>query len=808
MPDPIQTFLQGMKDATAGKLVEAERAFKWLSENHPNPVSKVLLATLLPAIYESRDHLKQWRSKIASSIDGLVQSGLKIDCTVNLAVPEFMSAYAGLDDRRLHEQLAKLYTAPQPALPERFRDGRIHIGFVSGHLREHTIGRLNRGMIRKLPRDRFHVTVFSVNPPKDELATAIQKSADDYAVVGGAADAARQVILRKRPDILFFCDVGMEPMSYTLALSRLAPLQVVTWGHPVTTGLETLDWFLSSRLLDLPESSAFYTEQLARPERITVYYDRVEAPSNLKSRAELGLPADKTVYGCPQTLIKLHPDFDHVLAEILRGDRNGVVALLRGSHENWEKLLLERFARTMPDVADRIIWTKRQDRRGFLSLMHDVMLDPLHFGGGNTTYESIGVHTPVVTMPSQFLKGRISHALYQQIGMGELCAESEQAYVQLALRLGTDRDYRDEVRTRLRDVGADVFEDDRAVMETANWLEEKLKERGVEWSEMTGLPFERKPDVVKWSDGDVGVSIGRAVICTSADASYAGLVLSLVESLRLCNADDRFSVVVLDFGIPAAAAEELRKRGARLVKPAEDLIAATRPVLRAFKCKSMLPRVIPGFDTYVWLDADTIVMDGGQLLRFAATGAGSRAAVVLEQFGDKGVIVPGMLPNGSFGTRMYNNGSVRAGLRIAYEDNFGMRFRTLADDWLVSSAAFAMSAKSDGWEAIQSWFDRAESGRSSPLAFQQALTIAILSGRLPACSLPETFGWTCTTRVPAHDPTTRKFVHRATMSPISILHLGELRRLKFFDFPTLQGTDISLPLDASRIVENIAFSRA
>jgi hypothetical protein len=46
MPDPVQTLLQGLKDATAGKLQDAERAFKWLVANHPNPVSKVLLATL------------------------------------------------------------------------------------------------------------------------------------------------------------------------------------------------------------------------------------------------------------------------------------------------------------------------------------------------------------------------------------------------------------------------------------------------------------------------------------------------------------------------------------------------------------------------------------------------------------------------------------------------------------------------------------------------------------------------------------------------------------------------------------------
>jgi hypothetical protein len=325
---------------------------------------------------------------------------------------------------------------------------------------------------------------------------------------------------------------------------------------------------------------------------------------------------------------------------------------------------------------------------------------------------------------------------------------------------------------------------------------------------VTGLPFERKPDVVKWDESDKGPTIGRAVICTCADASYARLAIGLVESLRLCNADDRFSIVVIDLDVPSAAADELRKRGARLVKPAPEMLASTRAFLRSFKCKTMLPSVVPGFDTYVWLDADTIVQDGKLLTRLASAGSGPRAALSLESFGDQGVRVPGILPNGSFGTRMYNQSSVRAGLRTAYDDNFGARFRVLADDWLVASAAFAMSANFNGWKAIQSWFDKAESGRSSPLAFQQAMTIALLSGKLAVCEMPEHFVWTCTTRLPEYEPKTRQFVHPQTNVPVAILHLGELRRLRSYDFPTTDGSEFSLPLEFSKFAEHIGFTRA
>lgn len=52
-------------------------------------------------------------------------------------------------------------------------------------------------------------------------------------------------------DVLVYLDIGMEPMSYFLGLARLARAQCVLPGHPVTTGISTIDYFLSSEVLSL-----------------------------------------------------------------------------------------------------------------------------------------------------------------------------------------------------------------------------------------------------------------------------------------------------------------------------------------------------------------------------------------------------------------------------------------------------------------------------------------------------------------------------------------------------------------------------
>src|SRR4029077_4382157 len=127
-------------------------------------------------------------------------------------------------------------------------------------------------------------------------------------------------------------------------------------------------------------------------------------------RADYALPETGTLYLCPQTPFKLHPAFDEMLAGILRRDPNGTVGLLQGKHRNWERLLGQRFASTMPEVMDRILFIPPQSHADFMSLnsLADVLLDPVHIGGGNTSYEGLALGVPIVTMPSPFLRGRIT----------------------------------------------------------------------------------------------------------------------------------------------------------------------------------------------------------------------------------------------------------------------------------------------------------------------------------------------------------------------------------------------------------------
>src|SRR5947199_133897 len=88
--------------------------------------------------------------------------------------------------------------------------------------------------------------------PRSGRTTRIPRAADSVVTVPQDLAAAREAIARLELDVLFYQDVGLEPLSYFLAFSRLAPVQLTSFGHPDTTGIPNLDYFLSSSSYELP----------------------------------------------------------------------------------------------------------------------------------------------------------------------------------------------------------------------------------------------------------------------------------------------------------------------------------------------------------------------------------------------------------------------------------------------------------------------------------------------------------------------------------------------------------------------------
>jgi len=465
-----------------GRLDDARCLLDALIGDNDNSPLKIVRASLLPAIYDSTEQQRKLRERLASSLDDLYSEGYRLDPAQAPVHPLFYLPYHGVHDRGLFEQRSRIfessYRPPRNMSCGRHADGRIHVGFVSQNFKDHTIGVLMYGLISRLCRERFHVSVLSSFPNNDTFGARIRADADDTLLLTDDVPTAMQTIEQAQFDVLFYSDLGMDAFTYALAHSRLAPVQCTTWGHPVTTGLNTVDYFLSSELLELAEADDHYTERLMRLSTLPTYYVRPILPERMKSRSELGLPADRHLYVCPQSLFKLHPDFDRIMGDILRRDPHGIIVLIAGLYPMWERQLRHRLQLQLPDCHQRILIIPRMDAIDFQHLLGcaDVMLDPLHFSGGNTSYQAFALGLPIVSLPGRFMRSRVTAAQCQLLGADSLIVDTPEAYVQQAVAVATNGDYRATLSSHILAHNEALFENQEAVTEIERFLE-----HAVEW---------------------------------------------------------------------------------------------------------------------------------------------------------------------------------------------------------------------------------------------------------------------------------------------------------------------------------------
>ncbi|MFO1161962.1 MAG: tetratricopeptide repeat protein [Reyranellaceae bacterium] len=485
---------RGVALAGQGELDAAVESFDRARVLDPGSLRYAWLSKLwLPIIPASSSALAAQRVRYRDGIDALQQfpGSLPPPETINLP-SAFYLAYHNVDDLDDLRAFCRLYRTKAPQLcfeapyirhwqaPSHGR--RIRIGFLSEFLGDHTIGRLYGGLLRHLDRSRFEVVVIHApRAPRDVMSDQFDRLADKAIRLPTTLGQQQQAVAAESLDLLFYPDIGMSKDTYLLAHARLAPIQAVSWGHPSTTGLDTIDYFVSADSIETADADRYYGERLIRLERLPCFYEMSSAAPEALGRVELGLPAAGTLYACPQSLFKFHPDFDAILAEIASGDPRGHIVLLDSIQPAWSRLLRERWAASHPVLLERVRFVPRQRHARFLALMShfDVLLDPIHFGSGNTLYEAMIYGTPIVTWPGRFMRGRIVAGAYHQMRLADApVAARLEDYAPLALALGSDPTRRAALRHAARAKAGELFADRKAVQQFESFLEAAVAAAG------------------------------------------------------------------------------------------------------------------------------------------------------------------------------------------------------------------------------------------------------------------------------------------------------------------------------------------
>lgn len=460
---------------------EAASVYQKLVAQHP-PVEWLLpFLAVVQKNYASREEIAKEREVLEQKIDQIAASGVTLNSASGIRNVLFPLTYHAQNNRPLLEKLSALYRKIYPAInvddptvPQRVAGTVLKIGFVSAYFFEgHVVMVLLQQIIRSFAVDpRYHTILFDIGGNGGALPLIKETRVTHVALPDNLSGATYQLMAEQACDVLIYLDIGMNLTSYLLAFARLAPIQCCLNGHPITTGISTMDYYVSSKLWEAPHAQEYYSETLITLDHLLAAIDKPDIPTETYSRKEFGFPEDCTLYACPVTTGKIHPDFYQLVANILKKDPNGCAVFFHYTGVA-DEVVLKHLQKMAPEESERVVFVPWIEKHQFMPAMKlcDVIIDTVHFGSFITLFSIFAVGTPVVTWTGEFCHGRVATACYRLMNIPELIAETWDDYVEIAVRLGTNTAFNQAMRKRIIDNNQALYGDHGASEELKQVLE-------------------------------------------------------------------------------------------------------------------------------------------------------------------------------------------------------------------------------------------------------------------------------------------------------------------------------------------------
>lgn len=461
----------------------------------------------LRILYDHPDQIEEARENYRRDLTELAET-VRLDSPGAIAqaarvlgnLCPFYLAYHNRPDaglQRIYGELAvRVARAAWPEFAELDRapggDGPLRVGVVSAFFHTHSNWKIPiRGWLENLDRDRFELFGYHVGGARD--AVTDQARAMCRGFVEGVFDvgALARLIRRDRPHVLIFPEIGMHPLTLRLAALRLAPAQCSSWGHPETSGLPTMDYFLSSDLMEPANGQDHYTERLVRLPDLSIHYLPPDVRPARLGRADFGLPEGEVLYLCAQSLFKYLPQYDDLyprIAEAVGRCRFVFIASQSSPRltERFVARLRGAFARRGLDPDRHLIMAPQQplDRYHALNRCCDLFLDSVGWSGCNSALEALACDLPVITWPGDLMRGRHALAILEMMreksggaaGTPDAVAASFEDYVRLAADLGRDPERRADLQARQMAGRQLLYADARCVRALEDCLEAAVRQ--------------------------------------------------------------------------------------------------------------------------------------------------------------------------------------------------------------------------------------------------------------------------------------------------------------------------------------------
>lgn len=335
---------------------------------------------------------------------------------------------------------------------------KIRLGVVSAHIRSHSVWRvILKGWLACLGNEEFELTIYSLSNLEDEETKQARTSSQKFLSGNRSVSDWRDLIIADKQHAIIYPEIGMDAKTLQLAALRLAPFQCATWGHSTTTGLPTIDAFISGEVVEPPDAENHYTEKLIKLPGFSFVFEPKKVEAAQLPRTYFGLKSDSVIYFCAQALWKYLPEHDTIYPEIAQRVPRAQFVFMQhrriASVTNcFRDRLTDAFNRHGLDINDHVVFLSHLSHAAYqrLSQLSDIVLDSIGYGGWTTILDSLAHNKPIVAMPGEFMRGRFASEALRIMDSEEAVASNTSEFVEIASRLGNDLKWRSEMSDRIK----------------------------------------------------------------------------------------------------------------------------------------------------------------------------------------------------------------------------------------------------------------------------------------------------------------------------------------------------------------------
>lgn len=350
-----------------------------------------------------------------------------------------------------------IYPKPRIKNKQIAKGDKLRIGYISRNFYKQAVSCYMVNRIIHHNKDKFNISIFALGDHHDEMSELFKKNCDFFQQLPDLTDISGIIhsIIKQDLDILIYADIGMDPLTYALSGLQLAPIQCAMVGHGTSTGMPTIQYYISGDF-EASDAHCQYREKLVKLPNLGAAQYMPLTPEIKLSRKDLDIPEDAVIFISCANGIKHGSSRDEVFIQILKNASNAWIVLKPfSSHSSIDYKYTMRLTgkAKKAGVGERLIilppiaFTKHV--LGLLAIS-DVQLDSYPYGGWTTNMEALYMGLPIVTQEGSLSRSRWGAGMLRALDISEGIAANEQEYVDWAVKFATNKELRQKISTKIK----------------------------------------------------------------------------------------------------------------------------------------------------------------------------------------------------------------------------------------------------------------------------------------------------------------------------------------------------------------------